>query len=112
LAVNNKHGTGKPRAGQGESEPVGIDPGRFYAFDDFCRILSLAPVARKHLLASLQLANRTDEFVQLSREQRFVWGQAGIAHLSAVCPDVREELKAKSRSENRRRRDKNRGHGA
>jgi hypothetical protein len=107
--VNNRHGTGKPRAGQAERETAGIDPGCFYSFEDFCRILGLAPVARKHLLASLQLANHTDEFLELTREQRFVWGRAGIAHLATIRKDVRQELDAKSRSENKRRRGKNKG---
>jgi hypothetical protein len=61
---------------------------------------------RKHLLAALQLADRPQEFVELTRQQQFVLGRAVWDNLSVIKAQVRAESQAKNKLENKRRRSK------
>ena len=73
----------------------GIDPERFYCFDDFCDALALSDDVRGLLLASLREENLKYEkvkhqFIELESRYRVVMGGAGLRNLWFMRDQARE----------------------
>jgi hypothetical protein len=90
--------------GQDARVPIGLEPQRIYRFEDACTVLGLSGTVRKHLLRTLQLQGRDDEFKELTEKQKFVVGSAVWAGLGVIKAEVRAEAQARNKLENKRRR--------
>jgi hypothetical protein len=98
--ANNREDTDTARAGQG------LTPDWYGPFDEFCLMMGLSRSIREHLLASLQLANRDDEFIELNREQRFVTAAGGWRHLAMIRPLAKADAARQSVRKNEKRKSK------
>jgi hypothetical protein len=67
----------------------GIDPERFYGFDDFCDALQLSEALRRLLLASLGEGKPSYKFIELPQGCRVIMGGEGLRHLVMISEKVR-----------------------
>lgn len=95
------------RYGDGASRSSdGVDRNRTYPFDDFCAILGIRGAVKSCLLDALQLAGRSEKWIDYGPTCQQVEAGWALFHLSTIGDQVEAARKEQTIRKNKQRKNK------